>query len=70
MDAILLRKRAICAAMIDQLKNIFQVEHSGQRSQANFFNNIFSAWIAYNFSEEKLSLKMNFCDTKQPILTL
>ena len=28
MDAVLLRKRAICETIIDQLKNIFQIEHS------------------------------------------
>lgn len=70
MDAIMLRKRAICETIIDQLKNIFQVEHSRHRSQANFFNNIFSALIAYNFSEKKPSLKMQFQDTKQLILPL
>ena len=70
MDAILLRKRAICETIIDQLKNIFQVEHSRHRSQSNFFNNIFSALIAYNFSEKKPSLKMQFQDTKQLILPL
>ncbi|MBC6399524.1 MAG: hypothetical protein GDA42_09320 [Ekhidna sp.] len=31
---------------------------------------IFSALIVYNFSEEKLSLKTKFCDTKQLILPL
>ncbi|MEM1406749.1 MAG: transposase, partial [Bacteroidota bacterium] len=70
MDAILLRKRAICETIIDQLKNIFQVEHSRHRSAANFFNNIFSALIAYNFSEKKPSLKMQFHDTKQLILPI
>lgn len=65
MDAILLRKRAICETIIDQLKNIFQVEHSRHRSPINFFNNIFSALIAYNFSEKKPSLKIQFTDTKQ-----
>ena len=49
MDAILLRKRAIGEPIIDQLKNIFQVEHSGHRSQSNFFNNVFSALIAITF---------------------
>ena len=70
MDAILLRKRAICETIIDQLKNIFQVEHSRHRSATNFFNNIFSALIAYNFSEKKPSLKMQFQDTKQLILPI
>ncbi|MBC6410395.1 MAG: transposase [Ekhidna sp.] len=67
MEAILLRKRASCETIIDQQKNIFQVEHSGHRGQANFFNNIFSALIAYNFSEKKPSIKINFQDIKQLI---
>ena len=70
MYAILLRKRAICETIIDQLKSIFQVEHSRHRSQANFFNNIFSALIAYNFSAKKSFLKTQFHDTKQLSLPL
>ncbi len=50
MDAILLRKRAIAETIIDQLKNICQVEHSRHRSPKNFFNNLFAALIAYNFN--------------------
>lgn len=65
MDAILLRKRAIAETIIDQLKNICQIEHSRHRSPKNFFNNLFSALIAYNFNDKKPSLKMNFTDTKQ-----
>lgn len=37
-DAILLLKRAICETIIDQLKNIFQIEHSRHRSLKNFFD--------------------------------
>jgi hypothetical protein len=65
MDAILLRKRAVCETIIDQLKNICQVEHSRHRSPKNFLTNLFSALIAYNFSDKKPSLKLNFIDTKQ-----
>ena len=67
-DAFYLRKRAIIETIFDQLINIFQVEHSRNRSQINYFNNIFSALIAYNFAEKKPSLKNNFVDTKQLIL--
>jgi hypothetical protein len=64
-DAILLRKRAICETIIDQLKNIFQVEHSRHRSPKNFLTNLFSALIAYSFTEKKPSLKYTFEQTKQ-----
>ena len=56
-DAFYLRKRAIIETIFDQLKNIFQVEHSRNRSQINCFNNIFSALIAYNFAEKKTIIK-------------
>jgi hypothetical protein len=65
MDAILLRKRAITETIIDQLKNICQVEHSRHRSPRNFFTNLFAALIAYNFQDKKPSLKINVVDTKQ-----
>ena len=70
MDAIMLRKRAIAETIIDQLKNICQVEHSRHRSPKNFFNNLFAALIAYNFNDKKPSLKVNFVDTKQLYLPL
>jgi hypothetical protein len=70
MDAILLRKRAICETIIDQLKNIFQIEHSRHRSPANFLNNLFSALIAYNFTDKKPSIKLNYRDSGQLFLPL
>ncbi|MEL6559005.1 MAG: transposase, partial [Bacteroidota bacterium] len=70
MDAILLRKRAVCESIIDQLKNIFQIEHSRHRSPSNFLNNLFAALIAYNFTEKKPSIKANYTDTKQLFLPI
>jgi len=70
MDAVLLRKRAISETIIDQLKNIFQVEHSRHRSPVNFLTNLFSALIAYNFGEKKPSIKLNYLDSKQLFLPL
>lgn len=70
MDAILLRKRAICETIIDQLKNIFQIEHSRHRSPSNFLNNLFSALIAYNFTDKKPSIKLNYQDSRQLFLPL
>ena len=67
-DAFYLRKRAIIETIFDQLKNKFQVEHSRNRSQINYFNNVFSALIAYNFTEKKPSLKNKFVDTKQLLI--
>ncbi len=67
-DAILLRKRAICETIFDQLKNIFQIEHSRHRSPKNFLTNLFSALIAYNFTEKKPSLKNTYVDTRELML--
>ncbi len=69
-DVIMLRKRAIVETIIDQLKNIFQIEHSRYRSPLNFFTNVFSGLIAYNFTEKKPSLNINFVKTHQLGLNL
>ena len=37
-DRILLRKRSIVETIIDQLKNISQIEHSRHRSVTNFYS--------------------------------
>ncbi|GAB4471645.1 MAG: IS982 family transposase [Anaerolineales bacterium] len=39
-DRLLLRRRAIIETIIDQLKNISQIEHSRHRSVTNFFVNV------------------------------
>lgn len=56
MDKILLRKRAIVETIIDQLKNISQIEHSRHRSPANFLVNLISGLIAYCRQSKKPSL--------------
>jgi len=59
-DKIMLRKRALIETIIDQLKNIAQIEHSRHRSVTHFVTNIFAALCAYNFAPKKPSLKSNF----------
>jgi hypothetical protein len=56
MDKILLRKRAIVETIIDQLKNISQIEHSRHRSPINFLANLICALIAYCHQPKKPSL--------------
>jgi len=56
MDKILLRKRAIAETIIDQLKNISQIEHSRHRSPINFLVNLLSGLIAYCHQPKKPSL--------------
>jgi len=55
-DRMLLRKRAIIETIIDQLKNISQIEHSRHRSVSNFFVNVLCGLIAYYRRPSKPSL--------------
>ena len=58
MDKLLLRKRAIIESVIDQLKNISQIEHSRHRSPINAFVNIIAGLIAYCHQPKKPSLNL------------
>lgn len=56
MDRILLRRRAIVESVIDQLKNISQIEHSRHRSVTSFLVNLLCGLIAYARQPKKPSL--------------
>lgn len=56
IDRILLRRRAIVESVIDQLKNISQIEHSRHRSVSNFMVNLVCGLIAYAHQPKKPSL--------------
>jgi hypothetical protein len=56
IDKLLLRKRAIIETIIDQLKNISQIEHSRHRSPINFLVNLVCGLIAYCHQPKKPSL--------------
>lgn len=58
-DKVLLRKRAIAEAIIDQLKNISQIEHTRHRSAINFLVNLLCGLIAYCHQPKKPSLHLN-----------
>jgi hypothetical protein len=66
MDRILLRKRAIVESVIDQLKNISQIEHSRHRSVKNFLVNLLCGLIAYARQPKKPSLGRESCLVCQP----
>jgi hypothetical protein len=55
-DRWLVRQRAIIETIIDQLKNISQIEHSRHRSPLNFLVNLFAGLIAYCHQPKKPSL--------------
>jgi hypothetical protein len=58
LDKLLLRKRAITETIIDQLKNISQIEHSRHRSPTNFLVNLMCGLIAYCHQPKKPSLHL------------
>ena len=58
MDKLLLRKRAIIESVVDQLKNISQIEHSRHRCPINAFVNIIAGLIAYCHQPKKPSLNL------------
>ena len=57
-DKLMLRKRAIIESVLDQLKNISQIEHTRHRSVANCFVNLLAGLIAYTYREKKPSLNI------------
>jgi transposase len=58
IDKLLLRKRAINESIVDQLKNISQIEHTRHRSPINYFINIIAGLIAYCHQPKKPSLNL------------
>jgi transposase len=58
IDKLLLRKRAIIESVVDQLKNISQIEHTRHRSSTNCFINIIAGLIAYCHQPKKPSLNL------------
>jgi hypothetical protein len=58
IDKLLLRKRAIIESVVDQLKNISQIEHTRHRSPLNAFINIIAGLIAYCHQPKKPSLNI------------
>jgi hypothetical protein len=58
-DKLLLRKRSILETIIDQLKNISQIEHTRHRSLANLMVNIVAGLTAYCHQPKKPSLSLD-----------
>lgn len=57
-DKLLLRKRAIIETINDQLKNIYQIEHSRHRSPMNFLVHLMAGLTAYCHQPKKPSLDL------------
>jgi hypothetical protein len=58
-DKFLVRKRAIIESIIDQLKNISQIEHSRHRSPTNFVVHLIAGLIAYSHQDKKPGLHLD-----------
>lgn len=58
-DKLLVRKRAIIESIIDQLKNISQIEHSRHRSPTNFVVHLIAGLLAYSHQAKKPSLHLD-----------
>jgi hypothetical protein len=58
-DKLLLRKRAISEAIIDQLKNISQIAHARHRSPTNFVVHLLAGLIAYSHQDKKPGLHLD-----------
>jgi len=58
LDMLRLGKRAIVETIIDQLKNISQIEHTRHRSPINFLVNLVCGLIAYGHQPKKPSLQL------------
>jgi len=58
-DHLLLRKHSIIEMIIDQLKNVSQVEHSRHRSSINALVNLVGGLITYCHQPKKPSIAMN-----------
>jgi hypothetical protein len=57
-DRLLLRKRALIETIIDQLKNVCQMEHSRHRSPFNFLVHLLAGLAAYSHLPKKPSLDL------------
>ncbi len=53
----MLRKRSIIETINNELKNIYQFEHSRHRSFSNFVTNPASGLLAYSFLPKKPRIK-------------
>lgn len=64
-DWLMLRKRAVIESINDELKNIYQIEHSRHRSFTNFITNLIAGLLAYSFLPKKPSIKVDIVKNKQ-----
>ena len=63
-DKLILRKRSMIESINNQLKNVFQVEHTRHRSVVNGFINMIAALIAFVHHDKKPRVNLDSLDLK------
>jgi hypothetical protein len=67
-DKLLLRKRSLVETIIDQFKNISQIEHTRHRSPINALAHILAGVVAYCFQPKKPSLGLDHALVLAPLI--
>ncbi len=65
-DKLGTRKRFVIETIVNQLKNISQIEHTWHRSTTNFIVNLIAGLIAYTWQAKRSSLHL--CDKDMALL--
>ena len=63
-EKFFLKQRGIIETIIDQLKNLYQIEHTRHRSPVNFLVNVVSALVAYAWRPNKPKVNIQFMKSK------
>ncbi|MDR0547320.1 MAG: transposase, partial [Dysgonamonadaceae bacterium] len=62
-----LRKRSVIKTINDEVKNIYDIEHSRHRSIHNFLMYLIAALSAYCFFDKKPAIKVDFKQNTQQL---
>ena len=61
-DKIQLRKRAVIETVVDDVKNICQIEHTRHRSQEGYILNLTAGLIACSYLPKKSTMNLGIVD--------
>lgn len=64
-----LSRRRVVETIIDQFKNIYQIEHTRHRSPTNFLVNLFAGLAAYRWRPNKPAISTRLLPLQNPVLT-
>ena len=69
LNKFYLSKRRVVETIIDQLKNIYQIEHTRHRSPTNFLVNLCAGLAAYRWRPNKPAFSINLFQAQNRLLT-